>query len=634
MKRIFIICFLTFSSFLLFSQPNNYAVENIPIELRKNAGSVVRFDQMILTVKSISKIEMQVKYAITILHESHKSNAVFREVYDKFSNINSIKITIYDKNGKKVKKVSKSDILDLSSFSSSALFADIRQKYYEPEYFNYPYTIEWSFEETSKGVLSYPSFYCLGGYDESLEKGEFIINISDSLRFKKLNTDTKPQITKNEEGFEYKWKFENIRPIKNEDFDLNFYEIVPAIKIAPKNFEMEDYVGNAETWEGFGKWIYSLNYGRDELPQSVVNEIKLLTKDAQTKREKVKLVYEYMQSKTRYVNVSIGIGGWQPFTAEDVEKNGYGDCKALSNYTHSLLKTIDIESVYAIIRAGSAANEIIEDFPSNQFNHAILCVPDGNDSIWLECTSQRKPFNYFGSFTEGRNTLLIKENNSVLVKTPALTIDENLRKRKAYVIIDDQGNIKAEIENKYQGYYYDNKLGFYYLEGKRRMNRVRNSIYIENFSLNDADYSIEEQRSENPYLDEKYKITAAKYVKKLGSRLLFNINFFNTEINVPSSINKQKSDIRIYHSKTKIDSLEFIIPDGYLVKSFPENDTLISEFGEFSTEFILAGNSLKYIRKQLLFKGTYSSEKYSDLRSYLKEINLADNRKVLLMPKE
>lgn len=634
MRFFLIISFLTFSSFCLFSQSNDYSVENIPAELRKNTGSVVRFDQSIFTVKSIYKIELKVKYAITIFHESHKSNAVFREVYDKFSNINSIKINIYDKNGKRVKKVSNSDILDLSTFSSSALFADIRQKYYEAEYFNYPFTIEWSFVETSKGVLSYPSFYCLSDYDMALEKGEFIVNISDSLRFKKLNTNVQPQISKNDDGFEYKWEFENILPIKNEDFDLYFSELVPAIKIAPKDFEMEDYAGNSETWEGFGKWIYSLNNGRDELPQSVVNEIYLLTKDAQTKREKVKLVYEYMQSKTRYVNVVIGIGGWQPFTAAEVEESGYGDCKALSNYTHSLLKTINIESIYAIIRAGSSANEIFDDFPSNQFNHAILCVPDENDTIWLECTSQRNAFNYLGTFTEGRNTLLIKENNSILVKTPALTIDENLRNRKAIVFIDEQGNINAEIENKYQGYYYDNKLGFFYLEGKRRMNRVRNSIYIDNFSLNDKDYSIEEQRSENPYLDEKYKVTAVKYVKKLGSRFLFNINLFNTEIMVPSSINKQESDIRIYNSKTKIDSLEFIIPEGYFVKSFPQNDTLISEFGEFYTEFSLQGNTLKYIRKQYVFKGTYSSDKYSDLRSYLKEISLADNRKVLLMPKE
>lgn len=634
-KRFVVIVFFLLTGSFLFSQ-TYYSVANIPEELKKNAGSVVRFDQKIFTVKSPSHAEMEVKYVITILHESHKKKAYFRQIYDRFSKINSITITVYDKNGKKVKSVKKADINDMSTFSESALFADIRQIVYTPDYYKYPYTLEYSFTKSYKGLLSYPSFYVLNGYDMALQEGVFIVKIPIGNKFRYLlqNTDKEPDVYNVKNEIHYRWNFDNIKAIKYENYDLRFSDLVSTVKIAPSNFEMDGYFGNADTWENFGLWIYSLNDGRDALPAVTRTEIIELTKGVTGIREKTELVYEYMQSKTRYVNVVIGIGGWQPFTATEVDETGYGDCKALTNYTYSLLKTLGIQSYYTIIKAGKNTNNILTELPSNQFNHAILCVPDGNDTIWLECTSQRNPVGYLGTFTEGREALLIKKKESKLVRTPSLTIDDNLRIRKAVVNIDDQGNSTAEIENLYQGLYYDNMISVYYTEGKRRMDQARRKIHISNFSLLDKHYTLVEHRSDHPYFTEGYFVMADHYVKKMGSRLLFDINFFGTEIDVPSAINKQESDIYIHRSLTRIDSLEFVIPEGYYIKSFPKNDTLISDYGEFHADFWIDGNRLFYTRKQLIKKGTFPADEYVEFRTYLKKLNLADNRKVLVMPIE
>jgi hypothetical protein len=631
---IIVFCFLISTGFL-FSQIN-YSIENISEDLKKNAGSVVRFKQSVFTIKSPSHAQLEVKYAITILHESHKQKAYFKQVYDKFSKINNIEIVLYDKNGKKIKSAKKNDINDISSFSENTLFADIREIVYYPDYFNYPYTIEYSFTQSFKGLLSYPAYYVFDGYDMALQQGVFIVSIpiGSELRYLVQNTDKKPEIYNVKNETHYRWSFKNKKPIKQEDYDLRFGDLVPTVKIAPLNFEMDGYPGNAESWESFGSWIYSLNVGRDELPETTKSEIIELTQNASGNKEKIKLVYEYMQSKTRYVNVMVGIGGWQPFTATEVDETGYGDCKALTNYTFSLLKAVGIESYYVIIKAGSSSTEIKKSLPSNQFNHAILCVPEGNDTIWLECTSQRNPAGYMGTFTEGREALLIKEKDSKLVRTPSLTIDDNLRTRKAKINIDRERNATADIENKYQGLYYDNMRSVYYKEGKRRMDQVRNKIHIKNFSLNDKNYQITEYRVDFPYFIEDYFVSADYFVKRMGDRLLFDINFFNTEIAVPSAINKQESMIYIHRSITRIDSLEFIIPDGYYIKSYPKNDTLVTDYGAFYTHFQLEGNTLFYTRKQLIYKGTFPENQYDDFRSYLKKINLKDNRKVLVLPEE
>jgi transglutaminase-like putative cysteine protease len=47
------------------------------------------------------------------------------------------------------------------------------------------------------------------------------------------------------------------------------------------------------------------------------------------RRKKAKKIYQYLQNKTRYISVQIGIGGFQPVTAADVDRLGYGDCKGI-----------------------------------------------------------------------------------------------------------------------------------------------------------------------------------------------------------------------------------------------------------------------------------------------------------------
>jgi hypothetical protein len=91
----------------------------------------------------------------------------------------------------------------------------------------------------------------------------------------------------------------------------------------------------------------------------------------------------------------------------DVDKLGYGDCKALTYYTKSLMDVVEIPSFYTIVNAGISKKNIEKEVVSVQGNHAFLCLPQEKDTIWLECTSQKVPFGFKNSFTDDRDVLAI-----------------------------------------------------------------------------------------------------------------------------------------------------------------------------------------------------------------------------------
>src|SRR6185295_15281183 len=139
--------------------------------------------------------------------------------------------------------------------------------------------------------------------------------------------------------------------------------IHPRVLTSPIEFEVEGYHGSIKEWEDISKFSYTLNKGRDLLPESEKEKVRELLKGENDTYEKIRKLYEYMQSKTRYVSIQLGLGGWQTIEAKEVVAKGYGDCKALSNYMKALLNTAGIPAYIALISPGSEPRTLYQDFP-------------------------------------------------------------------------------------------------------------------------------------------------------------------------------------------------------------------------------------------------------------------------------
>ncbi|MEL6536611.1 MAG: DUF3857 domain-containing transglutaminase family protein, partial [Bacteroidota bacterium] len=378
--------------------------------------------------------------------------------YDEFNSVSEIRAMVYDQDGKKVRTLKKKDIEDYSNFSSYSVLSDNRWKVADLQYQDYPYTIEYSYRITSTNMMFYPIWEPLSNEKVALEQGSFQVTVPEGLKFLYQEYNIKePTIVDTNDGKQYTWRLNNKRPIELEPLMASPYEAMPAVVTAPTVFQVQGYTGDMSSWQSYGDFFRRLNEGRNDLPEEKRAEYWQIAAAYTTTEDKVRALYQNLQSNTRYVSIQLGLGGWQPFKTGFVAKQGYGDCKALSFYMQAMLEAAGIPSYYTLVKAGPGALgwALNDDFPYNSFNHAILGVPDGADTLWLECTSQTGPFNNPGLFTGNREALMITENGGAVVKIQQYTPQDNATYTWAEVQIDEQGHAKLDFSTQCQGMSYD-----------------------------------------------------------------------------------------------------------------------------------------------------------------------------------
>ena len=629
--RIFFLLMFVFPS-LIFAKDRNYNVEGIPANLTRNASTVIRYKGINFEIKNEKKATKHVEYAITILNKNGIDKAYFVQVYNEFSKIKSIKATVYDEKGNKVKRLRKTDIGDYSAISGYSLYEDSRVKYLDPEYRIFPFTVEYSFEVEYNGLLNFPHWRPFQGINTGVELSEFEVScpVEYNFRYYEENIDKSVKIKEEKGKRIFYWSIENFQPVLKEDFYSSDYDCLPQVYTAPSDFSIDGYEGNMESWKALGLWVNDLLKGKSELDDQTQEHIKELVSGAKSDKEKVRILYSYLQETTRYVSIQAGIGGWQPFEAQVVQDYSYGDCKALTNYMRSILKVVGIESYYTLVKAGRNKPGIIREFPSNQFNHAILFVPLLDDSIWLECTNQKIPFNYLGTFTDDRDVLVITKDGGKILHTPEYAEEENVRTLNAVHELRGR-DVKSEIRIECRGLFYEQMLPIKNLENQKRIRLLSNKLEIPSFEI--LNYHKMAERIGEPVFNVNIELEIPGYSTLLGNRLVVPLHPLGKTLKVPAMIKKRRSDIYVNRSYRTIDTILYKIPDEYNISKLPEKLDIQSKFGKFNLEFIMGDEGLFFTRKLHISKGVYPPDNYDEFITFLEELRNSSEMKFILEKK-
>jgi transglutaminase-like putative cysteine protease/tetratricopeptide (TPR) repeat protein len=229
----------------------------------------------------------------------------------------------------------------------------------------------------------------------------------------KLKTPThKPGINDNGDRRTYTWVVKDIRPDRdknqNKDNDSDD-ESGPDVQLT-----------TFANWQQVADWYAKLEGQRMAVDDTVRKKADELTKGADTSEEKARRLYDFVARNVRYVSISLGVGRYQPHSASDVLKSGYGDCKDKHTLFSAMLRAEGIQSYPVLI---DSSRQLDVDVPSPaQFDHVITAarIGTGTALTWLDTTPEVTPYGLILYQLRNKEAVVASEGNEGgLQRTPA-----------------------------------------------------------------------------------------------------------------------------------------------------------------------------------------------------------------------
>lgn len=623
---------LLLSTTLLFAQKNEFNTLTISDSLKENANAIVRLNQIDIVIASQRSMNIKTKRVVTVLNEKGLEAVEAYENYDKSSPVKNILATVYNSLGSEIKKVRRGDFRDQSAVSGSTIFSESRYIYLDYTPIQYPFTVVFESETETSNTAFIPQWVPLTDYAVSIEKSILNVSYPSNLgfKYKEFNFSNFNIIKIQNTSTQLSFVATKIFAQKEEMASPSISSLFPRVMMGLELFHLEGVDGAGKTWTEFGKWYNEkILLGTTDLSEETKAKMKALVAGETDPIKKAQIIYKYVQEKSRYVNISIGIGGWKPMLASDVDRLGYGDCKALSNYTKALLSTVDVLSYNTILYGNPRKRDIEIDFVSMQGNHMILAIPNKDKYVFLECTSQVDPFGYQGTFTDDRNVLIIKPEGGEIVRTKNYEDTNNTQVSKGTYSIAENGDFSGKIGIVSEGIQYNQKF-----HNEQLAPTERDAFYkdywstINNLKINKIIFKNDRNKIS---FTENAEISAVNYGNVSANKMMFAVNAFNPLSQSVKRIRNRKNPFEIQRSSVDIDEIEIALPSNFSIEFIPSNVEINGKFGDYKAEIEKKdNNNIVYKRKFFLKKGLYSNKEYDEFRLFMEQISRNDNAKIIL----
>jgi len=480
-----------------------------------------------------------------------------------------------------VVNVAKDNIREVTPYSSFPLYSNLKLKQFSMPAMEVGCTVEYKatlkvFKPVMTGFFhSYWSFPA--GLPVRLSTFEVDIPETMEGRYLARNIDVKPDISAKAGRKTYSWKARNV-------FIEGIFEpfLPPYDEVCPNLI----FVAH-KSWNDISKWFYNMAYPQLASSAQMRDFVAgLINKNGGDREKIMKELYNFVSQDIRYVAMPLKSSDYQPHKVSDIYRDKYGDCKDKSALLVSLYALAGIEANFALLRTRSEGS-IDMEFPSIDFTHCIVAVPETEDSYTLlDPTLELNRFGYVPSNLWGVFVFIVKKDGYEFAKAPIQTIETSgtsmemeMRIRGDYVIgVSEKDEFfgDSELVMRLNDKYSTPGATKAYIES------VLQSAYTKPRLI---DYEFSNPANLEEHFSMKLRYEAADHIMEAGNLLLLDVpNPLALNINNAVTTEKRIYPIWFPSMTRQTSAITIMIPLGCKINYLPPSVEKDSPFGYYRRE--------------------------------------------------
>ncbi len=452
-------------------------------------------------------------------------------------------------------------------------------------------------------------------------------------------------------GSTFSWEMHNLEAIKFESGSPSVLNLVPRIivRVFPPSGKSSGILRTFESWTDVSQYLTELSDPQVQIDDALAGKARELTANAKTEFEKIQAIGRYAQN-IKYVSIQIGTGrggGYRPHNSLEVFKKSYGDCKDKANLMRAMLKALNIAAYPVVIYSGDP-NYVREEMPSpNQFNHCIIAVKIGDETIApsvvthpklgrlliFDATDDDTPVGDLPDHEQGSFALIVANNDGLLMKMPITPPETNKMVRQSDVTMTAEGEITAKLSERSIG---QSAVGerriFRALARSDYSNRIERWITRAITGAKVSKVEPTDNHAEGKFaLDVEF--VAGGYAQSMrGKLLVFKPALVSQRIDLDLTEPKRKHPI-VLESESFSETVRVKLPVGFEVDEMPDAAKLETPFGKYSATYEVKEGQLIFIRNLVVTAGTIPASRYTEVREFFGRIRGVEMSPVVLAKK-
>jgi Domain of Unknown Function with PDB structure (DUF3857) len=610
--------------------------------------AVVLYSEDVVTAQPNGKIRKTERVAIKILRPAGRRYGKIRFTYDpetKFTNIHGWTIPAQGKDY----EIKEKDLTDQGyvPLESGALATDARSKEmvfpaadpgnvvgFETEQDWRPYV----FQDTWDPQDEIP-----------VRESRYSLQLPPSWEYKAVWANHLDVVPSTSNSL-YSWSLTDISAVRQEQ-DMPPWRGVAArmvVSIFPPGATNKGF----ETWAQMGAWYTGLTQGRRDVTPDIHSQVVGLTASLDAPLPKMQALAKFLQKDIRYVEIGLGIGGYQPHPASFVYSHHFGDCKDKATLLSAMLADAGIDSYYVIINADRGAVDAATPPSVQNFNHAILAIrlPDGvpDDGapafivhpklgrlLFFDPTDTLTPFGFLRGELQANYGMLVTSDGGELVRLPQLPPAHGGIRRTAHLALDPHGDLTGDFLETRIG-----DSGTYQRYALRAVtkdeDRIKPIETIVSQSLGSYSFTkatvLNLEDTSQPF-GYRYSVVARDYAKSAGNLLLVRPRVLGIYANgILEQKEPRKYPIEMAYPAQYIDSFDITLPAGYEVDDLPAPVDVDNSFASYHSKTEVKGNVLHYSRTYEVKQLTIPLDQMEGFRKFYRIVAGDEHSTAVLKP--